>query len=371
MNKQQMSRRNPNQGYSNNQRPQQRYSQEQRYGYSNQQDYYDDYYGQDNYDGSYYGQDGYYDNQDDYYGQDGYHQDDYYSQDGYYSRDEYYNQPRQVTPQSKGKGKKPKKKKKSDYIMLGIVVICITAILVSGYQLFKTFREYKIASDEYDKIAEQVVKPPTDTVDESNAKPEGTEHKKKKKLKAPISIDFASLEATNPDIVGWIHVEGLDGVSYPIVQGDTNDKYLHTTFQGTYNFAGSIFMDCQNRSDFGDCTTVVYGHNMKDGSMFGRLKWFETQNSYSVSPYIWVLTPTETMKYEIFASYETPVNSSTYTLFRRPSKEFLKYCNEMKSLSAIKTNDVTLDARSKILTLSTCTGNEETRYVIQAVRVYE
>lgn len=341
MSKQQTSRRNANQGYSNNQRPQQRYSQEQRYGYSNQQDYYDDY-GQGNYD------------------------------DSYYSQDEYYNQPRQVTPQPKGKGKKPKKrKKKSDYIMLGIVIICITAILVSGYQLFKTFREYKIASDEYDKIAEQVVKPPTDTVDESHVKPEGTKHKKKKKLKAPISIDFASLEATNPDIVGWIHIEGLDGVSYPIVQGDTNDKYLHTTFQGTYNFAGSIFMDCQNRSDFGDCTTVVYGHNMKDGSMFGRLKWFETQNSYSVSPYIWVLTPTETMKYEIFASYETPVNSSTYTLFRRPSKEFLKYCNEMKSLSAIKTNDVTLDARSKILTLSTCTGNEETRYVVQAVRVYE
>lgn len=365
MSKQQTSRRNTNQGYSNNQRPSQRYSQEQRYGYSKQQDYYDDY-GQGSYDGGYYSQDGYYDNRDDYYGRDEYYQDDYYDQD------EYYNQSQRVTPQPNSKGKKPKrKKKKSDYIMLGIVIICIIVILVSGYQLFKTFREYKIASDEYDKIAEQVVKPPTDTVDESHVKPEGTEHKKKKKLKAPISVDFASLEATNPDIVGWIHVEGLDGVSYPIVQGDTNDKYLHTTFQGTYNFAGSIFMDCQNRSDFGDCTTVIYGHNMKDGSMFGRLKWFETQNSYSVSPYIWVLTPTETMKYEIFASYETHVNSSTYTLFRRPSKEFLKYCNEMKSLSAIKTNDVTLDARSKILTLSTCTGNEETRYVVQAVRVYE
>ncbi len=311
--------------------------------------------------------DSYYDDSQDYY-------DDYYPNQGYYDdeyyQDDYYNQ--QAPANNQGTGKKSKKKKtKKDYILLVVIIACVIAMLFSGFQLFRTYRQYKIASDEYDSIAEQAVKPSSDEsdVDESHVKPKG-EHTKKK-LKAPIDVDFASLQATNPDLVGWIYVEGLDGVSYPVVKGDTNDKYLHTTFQGTYNFAGTIFIDCQNRGDFEDCNTVIYGHNMKDGSMFGRLRWFETQNAYAVSPYIWILTPDSTMKYEIFATYETPINSRTYTLFQKPSKDYLKYEEEMKALSAIKTNDVSLTAKSKIITLSTCTGNEGTRYVVQAVRVYK
>lgn len=342
--------RRPQQGYQQ-QRPQQDYRQQRpRQDYQQQRPYYED-------------------NQDYYYQGEDYYQDQGYYDDGYY-QDDYYSQ--QVPPSNNGTGRKSKKKKtKKDYILLVVIIACVIAMLFSGFQLFRSYRQYKIASDEYDSIAEQAVKPSSEEsdVDESHVKPKG-DHTKKK-LKAPIDVDFASLQATNPDLVGWIYVEGLEGVSYPVVKGDTNDKYLHTTFQGTYNFAGTIFIDCQNRSDFEDCNTVIYGHNMKDGSMFGRLRWFETQNAYAVSPYIWILTPDSTMKYEIFSTYETPINSRTYTLFPKPSKDYLKYEEEMKALSAIKTNAVSLTAKSKIITLSTCTGNEGTRYVVQAVRVYK
>lgn len=342
--------RRPQQGYPQ-QRPQQGYQQQRpRQDYQQQRPYYED-------------------SQDYYYQDEDYYQDQGYYDDGYYQED-YYSQ--QVPPSNRGTGKKSKKKKtKKDYILLVVIIACVIAMLFSGFQLFRSYRQYKIASDEYDSIAEQAVKPSSDEsdIDESHVKPKG-DHTKKK-LKAPIDVDFASLQATNPDLVGWIYIEGLEGVSYPVVKGDTNDKYLHTTFQGTYNFAGTIFIDCQNRSDFEDCNTVIYGHNMKDGSMFGRLRWFETQNAYAVSPYIWILTPDSTMKYEIFSTYETPINSRTYTLFPKPSKDYLKYEGEMKALSAIKTNDVSLTAKSKIITLSTCTGNEGTRYVVQAVRVYK
>lgn len=342
--------RRPQQGYQQ-QRPRQDYRQQRpRQDYQQQRPYYED-------------------SQDYYYQDEGYYQDQGYYDDGYY-QDDYYSQ--QVPPSNRGTGKKSKKKKtKKDYILLVVIIACVIAMLFSGFQLFRSYRQYKIASDEYDSIAEQAVKPSSEEsdVDESHVKPKG-DHTKKK-LKAPIDVDFASLQATNPDLVGWIYVEGLEGVSYPVVKGTTNDEYLHTTFQGTYNFAGTIFIDCQNRSDFEDCNTVIYGHNMKDGSMFGRLRWFETQNAYAVSPYIWILTPDSTMKYEIFSTYETPINSRTYTLFPKPSKDYLKYEGEMKALSAIKTNDVSLTAKSKIITLSTCTGNEGTRYVVQAVRVYK
>lgn len=127
----------------------------------------------------------------------------------------------------------------------------------------------------------------------------------------------------NPDVVGWIYVEALNHISYPIVQGKDNETYLHQTYEGNYNFAGTLFIDYENSSDFNDCNTLVYGHNMKNGSMFGHLKKFaEDQNVYNKSKYFWILTPDKNYRYEIISAYTTGVDSDTYTLFKGPGEEF-------------------------------------------------
>ena len=108
----------------------------------------------------------------------------------------------------------------------------------------------------------------------------------------PPQVDFNGLKAINPEVIGWIQIEGTS-ISYPIMKGKDNDYYLKHTFEGNYNAAGSIFIDYTNNSNFEDCNTIIYGHNMKNGSMFGLLrKHFKDRESVP-GRYIWICTPDE------------------------------------------------------------------------------
>ena len=151
--------------------------------------------------------------------------------------------------------KKPKKKKKAGDIFLTIVLIAaICVFCYAAYNLYHIYTEYKKGSDEYNAIAQMAVTerdPDQDSTSESEeaAGPDGPS------LKAPLDIDFDSLRSINTDVIGWIYVEALDGVSYPVVKGTDNDQYLHLTYEKNYNFAGTIFIDYENKADFSDCNT--------------------------------------------------------------------------------------------------------------------
>ena len=183
-------------------------------------------------------------------------------------------------------------------------------------------------------------------------------------------IDVASLKSGNDDVVGWIYVEAVPDINYPIVHGKDNETYLHRTYEKNYNFAGTIFVDYENKGDFNDCNTIVYGHNMKNGSMFAQLKKFtQDEETYKKSKYFWIFTPEKNYRYEIISAYTTGVNSDTYTLFKGPGEEFEKYLEKIKGYSEIRTDAEGMNIKDKIITLSTCTGNEATRYVVQGKRV--
>ena len=264
--------------------------------------------------------------------------------------------------------KKPKKKKKAGDVLLTVVLIAAICIFCyAAYNLYHIYTEYKKGSDEYNAIAQMAVTerdPDQDAQEQEPAGPEGPT------LKAPMDIDFDSLRSINTDVIGWIYVEALDGVSYPVVRGTDNDQNLHMTYEKNYNFAGTIFIDYENKADFSDCNTLVYGHNMKNGSMFGQLKNFSKDDSaYNKSKYFWIFTPEKNYRYEIISAYTTAVNSDTYTLFKGPGQEFVDYMNKIVSYSDIKTTPGELGVEDKIVTLSTCTGNESTRYVVQGKRV--
>lgn len=260
-----------------------------------------------------------------------------------------------------------KKKTVSDFLISFLLVIAIGVFLYAAYQLYSIYSEYKKGVDEYNKIEEIAVsRNPNKKIED-----EGTEEKDKPaKPEAPIAVDFDELKRINPDVVGWIYIEGIE-VSYPVVKGRDNDQYLYHTYEGNYNIAGSIFLEYTNKGNFSDCNTIIYGHNMKNGSMFGTLKYFTEKDAYEKSSYIWILTPDGDYRYEIFAAYVTPVNSDTYTLFKGPDKEFKEYVEKMKKNSVLKTRDMEVDVKDKVITLSTCTGNSATRYVVQAIRLKE
>ena len=255
-----------------------------------------------------------------------------------------------------------KKKKKSDVLLTIALIAAIVVFCYAAFNLYHIYTEYKKGTDEYNQIEEMAV---TER-DADSAEVAGPNAQ----LKPPIEVDFDKLKSVNEDVVGWIYVDALPDISYPIVKGKDNQTYLHQTYEKNYNFAGTIFVDYENSGDFSDCNTLVYGHNMKNGSMFGHLKKFrEDDKLYKQDKYFWILTPERNYRYEIITAYTTSVNSDTYTLFKGPGEEFEKYLETIKGYSEIQTDDTDLTIKDKIVTLSTCTGNESTRFVVQGKRV--
>ena len=255
-----------------------------------------------------------------------------------------------------------KKKKKSDVLLTIALIAAIAVFCYAAFNLYHIYTEYKKGTDEYNQIEEMAV---TER-DADSAEVAGPSAQ----IKPPIEVDFDKLKSVNEDVVGWIYVDALPDISYPIVKGKDNQTYLHQTYEKNYNFAGTIFVDYENSGDFSDCNTLVYGHNMKNGSMFGHLKKFrEDDKLYKQDKYFWILTPDRNYRYEIISAYTTGVNSDTYTLFKGPGEEFEKYLETIKGYSEIKTDDTDLTIKDRIVTLSTCTGNESTRFVVQGKRV--
>lgn len=178
-------------------------------------------------------------------------------------------------------------------------------------------------------------------------------------------MDLEALREVNPDVVGWILIPDTK-VNYPLMQGEDNDYYLNRTWEGKRNSIGSIFLEHLNSPDLTDFNTIVYGHNMKNGAMFGCLHQFRYQDHWQTHPYVYIRTDEGTYRYEIFAAYRAEKESNTYALHfpNDPFKE--AFVQEALENSVIETG-VQPEITDRFLTLSTCSGaGYSTRWVVQA-----
>lgn len=179
---------------------------------------------------------------------------------------------------------------------------------------------------------------------------------------AEISLD--TLRAANPDILSWIHIPGTN-ISYPLLQGEDNDYYLNYTWDHLPSYRGSIFMECRNNAGLEDFNTILYGHNLLDGTMFSQLHRYKDENFLRENPCVYLVTEDGILRYRIYAVYETPTDQITYRLrFDDTQKQaFLDF-----GLSrSVHNTGVVPTVEDSILTLSTCTGVIRTnRWVVQA-----
>lgn len=268
------------------------------------------------------------------------------------------------------KEEKEKKKKRRGVIgtILTVIIlsICVGGFGFSAYTLYGYYRTYKDGEDEYEKLRTYIQE---NGDNGSNANADKGESSDKKKteaddFKAP-KVDFDELKDINSDIIGWIKVQGTV-INYPIVQGDDNTYYLKKTFEKQSNYSGAIFMDYLNAPDFSSDNTVLYGHNLKTGEMFGGLQKYEKKDYLKNHKYIWIITPESNKKYEIFASYKTDERSEVYTLEFNSFADMDGYFRLAKESSFFSSDSILLQD-DKILTLSTCvSGDEEGRRVVQA-----
>ncbi len=181
-----------------------------------------------------------------------------------------------------------------------------------------------------------------------------------------LEMDLSAAMETNPDVLGWISIPGTR-ISYPLLRGEDNSEYLHSAWDGSYSSAGSIFLECMNSPDFSDFNTILYGHNMKNGSMFAELNGYQHQSYLEAHPLVYIRTTEGLLRYEVFAAYEAPVESDTYRLYFEDDARREDFLAHTKNSSVLET-ELKTGIGDRILTLSTCTGSGYgSRWVVQAV----
>lgn len=168
----------------------------------------------------------------------------------------------------------------------------------------------------------------------------------------PIEVDFDALKEINPDVIGWIYCPDTV-INYPVLKTTDNDTYLHHNYKNEYTASGSIFVECANRDDFADLNTIIYGHHMKDGSMFASLSKWTKQEYYDEHPVMYLFTPEQNYIVELFSAYATAAGSDSYYAIQTPCKEMDDYLERVSGKSMFEC-DVELPGDEKYIMLSTC-----------------
>lgn len=267
----------------------------------------------------------------------------------------------QVRKKRRRRGRR-KNQRKGNIVSNIILILAIAVFLFSGYKLYTIYSEYNKGDKEYESIMDEVI-----TIEDSEEKDES-----EAETKTVFKVDFEKLQSINKDVVGWIRFDNPKKISYPIVRGSDNDKYLKTTVENKKNSSGSIFMDANNAADFTDKNTFIYGHNMKNGSMFGQLRKYKNVDFYKENPYFYIYTPDgKEVKYQVYAVCIVEDTSESYNKFYTDDATYLKYLEYIKSISRYDTG-VEVTASSQLVSLSTCTNVTETqRLLVHGVKVEE
>lgn len=222
-------------------------------------------------------------------------------------------------------------KKILSLILLIIIFFCVMKI-------YQKRLGYYTDSKDYDSL--RILSPLSDS--SINKDPE--ENKK----------DIENLKNINPDYKFWINVEGTN-IDFPVVQGKDNDFYLHHNFNKEKSFSGSIFVDSENNLNE-DSNIVVYGHNMRNDTMFAQIKHFKNENFFNANKYITLYRDGKKSTFEIFSVYQENAKDleSQIKIKFSNKEEYEKYLKEQESKSLFKREGIDLQDNDRILTLITC-----------------
>lgn len=249
-------------------------------------------------------------------------------------------------------------------LLLGLIACCMVAFGVHQMWIFgmESSASDKLNSDLV-HMAVSVRVPESRENGESLPEDETLPPQEEEELELPpIQVDFEALKDQSQDIMGWLYCEGTQ-LNLPVAQGTDNDYYLRRLLDGTGNNSGTLFADYRNKKDFSDYNTIIYGHNMRNGTMFGSLRNYSQQSYYEEHPVLWLLTPEQNYKVELVAGYTTGAVSQAYiiTEFPEDAQEQVRLALEKTTFQA----NLELNEDDRFITLSTCTYEfEDARYVL-------
>lgn len=245
---------------------------------------------------------------------------------------------------------KAKKEKALKILDIVIPVVCLGVMAFAGFNLYKIYKSYAEADAIYSGIALF-----------AHEQTSGTETEEAVAMEQAgfpyLNVDHDSLIEINPDYTGWLYFPLLD-LSYPVVHGDADFSYLNMAFDRTPTKSGAIFIDAWSDPGLRDMTTLIYGHNMRNGSMFGSLKRVRNEEGIILNdPYFYYYTPTMAYKCHVFSYYLESASGKTYNCptDNRTYDEYMDYILS-KNEYAEGPESVDLSHRPKVITLSTCSG---------------
>ena len=236
---------------------------------------------------------------------------------------------------------------------LNVITVCLIGIiLVSGYKIGKTMWEYQVAKSAYTNISEKTAK-----VDPKQF---------------TGVVDWKALKKVNPDVQGWLYQKGTV-INYPVVQGTDNDTYLHTRFDKQWSGGGTLFVDCRMEKDFKGFNSIIYGHHMKDGSMFRSIRGYTKEDGYyDKHKTLELATPHGNYHLVVFSAFITKAtDEDTYkmTYGEAEKQAHIDRAWERSELP-ITRDSVDVTKNDRLVTLSTCAYDyEEARYIVMCKMV--
>ena len=199
----------------------------------------------------------------------------------------------------------PKRKRRYGLLLLDALLLGV--LIFALVKLVTTLGDYRRSAERYDQIAEEAVR----TAEPAPQQTPGPDATAAPVSEVPITVDFDVLRAQNPDVVGWLYCADTP-VNYPIVQGSDNDFYLDHAFDGSEDAGGTLFFDCRNRLSPLDRNLLLYGHRMKDDSMFGSVIGYTEQDYLEAHPVLYLITEAQSYRVEVYACRTVSANDLSH-----------------------------------------------------------
>ena len=263
-------------------------------------------------------------------------------------------------------------------VVFGVILLCTGGyLLIKQLGIFSAGQTNRQVQESYAPDLQPsyhlTIPPTVNTEPPSQAAVYATESPTAPKPKENVNnpVDFAGLMRLNPEVYSWIYVPDT-AISLPVCQSKEDDNfYLSHDVYKDYSFPGAIYSQSMNKTDYSDRVTVLYGHNMANGTMFGNLHMFSDEDFFNSHPYFYVFTKDRKLTYEVISAHPYDSRHIMYSYDFSKDDVFKSWLdNALKPhASFYNARPVNLDLNSKILVLSTCANSSDGRYLVQGVLI--
>lgn len=256
-----------------------------------------------------------------------------------------------------------------------LILLLVGGMIFAAWQLGSIFMNYSRDRSAYEDLANSAISGLAEAKDttvaaatpDPNARPEPEEPVISE---IPFTVDWEYLSSINGDIVGWLYCPNTV-INYPVVQSSDHDFYLDHGFDGQSNTTGTLFVDRDSVSGIVQSNFIIYGHNMKDESMFGTFKHYADKSYYEAHPTLYYLTPGQCYRIDLICAHIVEATTENFPGYFASIDDYQTYLNRISS-SAFWVNADAVTTEHQLLTMSTCTsaaGYRDPRLLVQGMMV--